>query len=139
VGAFAFGRDGVALDTNVRRLFSRLGFSLAPAPGTGPVFNQATIELGALVCTAREARCGVCPVASWCGSRGSVAAPVRRSDAQVRFEDTDRWARGRVVAALAAGAELPEMAPERLERALAGLARDGLVVLDGGVPRLPAG
>jgi A/G-specific adenine glycosylase len=138
VGAFAFGRDEVALDTNVRRLFSRLGFALAPVPGAGADFNQATMELGALVCTAREARCGACPVASWCGSRGAVAAPVRRSARGLRFEDTDRWARGRVVAALAAGTELPQLAAERLERVLAGLARDGLVVLEDGEPRLPA-
>ncbi len=39
--------------------------------------------------------------------------------------------RGRVVAALAAGDGLPAgVAPERLERALAGLERDGLVVRD---------
>ena len=32
LGAFAFGRDTVALDTNVRRLFRRLGRELAPRP-----------------------------------------------------------------------------------------------------------
>jgi A/G-specific adenine glycosylase len=45
----------------------------------------------------------------------------------VRFEDTDRWARGRVLAALLAG-EAPPVQGERLRRALAGLERDGLVV-----------
>src|SRR4051812_50006803 len=41
VGAFAFGRDTVALDTNVQRVFRRLGRELAPRPGEGPLFNQA--------------------------------------------------------------------------------------------------
>jgi A/G-specific adenine glycosylase len=45
-----------------------------------------------------------------------------------RFEDSDRWARGRVVAALAAGEALPaQIAPDRLARVLAALERDGLV------------
>jgi A/G-specific adenine glycosylase len=57
----------------------------------------------------------------------------------VRFEDTDRYARGRVVAALAAGEALPEwLGAARLERALGGLERDGLVVRErGGAVRLP--
>ena len=55
LGAFAFGRDTVALDTNVRRLFARFGRALEPREGEGPLFNQATIELGALVCRARRA------------------------------------------------------------------------------------
>jgi A/G-specific adenine glycosylase len=133
LAAFAFGRDTVALDTNVRRLFRRLGRELAPRPGEGPLFNQATIELGALVCRARAPRCGACPLAhdcSWDGDPVAERAPV------VRFEDTDRWVRGRVVAALAAGEELPVVEPGRLERALDGLVRDGLVQRDGRVVRL---
>ena len=55
----------------------------------------------------------------------------------VRFEDTDRWARGRIVAALLAG-EGPPVQGERLERALAGLERDGLIVRDpDGSPGFP--
>jgi A/G-specific adenine glycosylase len=95
------------------------------------------IELGATVCTARAPRCEACPVATWCASAGapvSVPAAARRE----RFEDTDRYARGRIVAALLAGEALPPLAPARLERALAGLARDGLVVRDEtGAPALP--
>ena len=97
------------------------------------------MELGATVCTARAARCGACPVAAWCASAG--APPPRRARRRgrgPRFEDTDRYARGRVVAALLAGEPLPVLAPERLERALAGLAADGLVVRDAaGAPALP--
>jgi A/G-specific adenine glycosylase len=56
----------------------------------------------------------------------------------VRFEQTDRFVRGRVVAALVAGEGLPVgIEPARLERALAGLARDGLVVREGAAVRLP--
>jgi A/G-specific adenine glycosylase len=134
VGSFAFGEQVAAVDTNARRVARRLGRgdpeALLP-PGRAGEFNQATMELGATVCTARIARCGECPVAAWCASAGRpvVAAPARVGGGGAeRFEDTNRWVRGRVVAALAAGDPLPgDVAPERLERALAGLERDGLV------------
>jgi A/G-specific adenine glycosylase len=133
LGAFAFGRDTVALDTNVRRVFRRLGRELAPRPGQGPLFNQAAIELGALVCRARAPRCGECPFEAACAWDGDEV--VERAPA-VRFEDTDRWVRGRVVAALAAGEELPAVESERLERALDGLVSDGLIRREGGAVRL---
>jgi A/G-specific adenine glycosylase len=131
VASFAFGERVAAVDTNVRRVAARLGSD--PAALLPPVrhadWNQAAMELGARVCTARAPRCDTCPAAAWCPSRGRVAAPVRAPRAtRQRFEDTDRWARGRVIAALAAGDGLPaQVAPERLARVLAGLERDGLV------------
>ena len=71
-------------------------------------------------------------MAAWCVSAGKVApAPAR--GARERFEDTNRWVRGRVVAALAAGEGLPaDIAPDRLARAVEGLERDGLVRRAGG-------
>jgi A/G-specific adenine glycosylase len=125
VGAFAFGRDEVALDTNARRVFARLGQALVPPAGRADEFNQATMELGATVCTARAPRCGACPLESACDGPHDAPAPAR---ARERFVDTNRWVRGRVVAALAAGEGLPRnIAPERLEPALQGLLRDGLI------------
>jgi A/G-specific adenine glycosylase len=125
VGSFAFGRDEVAVDTNARRVFARFGAPLAPPPGRAAEFNQATMELGATVCTARSPRCGACPLRDGCDGPGPVA-PRRRGSG--RFEDSNRWVRGRVVAALAAGEGMPhDVAPERLERALQGLLRDGLI------------
>jgi A/G-specific adenine glycosylase len=48
-----------------------------------------------------------------------------------RFEQTQRWVRGRIVAALAAGEGVPQdIERARVEVALAGLVRDGLVVAD---------
>ena len=40
-------------------------------------WNQAAMELGARVCTARAPRCEACPAAAWCPSRG-IVAPARR-------------------------------------------------------------
>jgi A/G-specific adenine glycosylase len=125
VGSFAFGRQEVALDTNARRVFARLGAPLAPPPGRAAEFNQATMELGATVCTARAPRCGECPLGTACDGPGPVVAPRRASE---RFEDSNRWVRGRVVAALAAGEGVPrDVAAERLEPALQGLLCDGLI------------
>jgi A/G-specific adenine glycosylase len=139
VGSFAFGRQVVAVDTNARRVFERAG-ALEPPEGAAATFNQATMELGARICTARRPRCGECPLTRGCPSSGAVAAPQRRPGrGRTRFEDTDRFVRGRIVAALAAGEPLPEgIAAERVERAVAALERDGLVARDpaGGL-RLP--
>jgi A/G-specific adenine glycosylase len=151
VGSFAFGVQAAAVDTNVRRVIERLdrrrrraaelvrrAQAIVPA-GRAADWNQALMELGATVCTARAPACDACPAAS-CRSHGqpAIAPTARRRAERVRFEDTDRYVRGRVVAALVAGETLPSgIEPARLERALAGLERDGLVVRDGEAVRLP--
>lgn len=86
VASFAFERSAPAVDTNVARVLRRAfhprmsGSALdrrvwntaermIPRRGkTAWAFNQAIMELGALICTAREARCGVCPVRSACAT-----------------------------------------------------------------------
>jgi len=135
VGAFAFGHDELPVDTNVSRVLARAG---ARPAGHASVLGQALMDLGATICTARAPRCAECPLET-CASRGAVVAPPRRRGGRrERFEDTDRWARGRVVAALAAAEPLPEgLESGRLERVLRGLKRDGLVVEDASGLRLP--
>ncbi len=136
VASFAFDHQVAAVDTNVRRVLERRdgvtrgaaalrarAEGLLPA-GRAATFNQAMMELGATVCRPRAPRCAECPVSAGC--HGPLTPSPRRGRA-VRFEETDRWARGRVVAALLAGDEIP-VHGERRERALAGLARDGLIV-----------
>jgi A/G-specific adenine glycosylase len=136
VGAFAFGRHELPVDTNVARVLERTGWRPADAP---PQLGQAVMELGATVCRARDAACGACPVAFGCASAHLVeVAPRARTRTRERFEDSNRWVRGRVVEALAAGTDLPAgIELERLERAIAGLVCDGLVVRDGDGLRLP--
>jgi A/G-specific adenine glycosylase len=145
VGSFAWDRQVAAVDTNVRRVLARHdGLARTPAAlarraaellpqRRAADFNQAMMELGATVCRPRAPRCEACPLKPGCA--GGAAPSVQRNPA-ARFETTDRWARGRIVAALLAGEPLP-VAGARLERALAGLERDGLVVRDGGKVRLP--
>jgi A/G-specific adenine glycosylase len=81
VACFAYERATATVDTNVarviRRAFCPRSASLRTVWKTAEVivprqgrvawaFNQAIMELGALVCTARVARCGDCPVRSAC-------------------------------------------------------------------------
>jgi A/G-specific adenine glycosylase len=85
VASFAYERVTPAVDTNVARVLRRAfhaGRSAVPVgrlwetasqiiPRRGKstwVFNQAIMELGALLCTARVARCGECPVRPACAT-----------------------------------------------------------------------
>jgi A/G-specific adenine glycosylase len=141
VSSFAFGAQRAAVDTNVRRVIERHdGERRGPAglarraaelmpDGEAAAFNQAMMELGATVCRPRRPACGGCPVRSGCASPGREhGVPPRRP--APRFEDTDRWARGRVLAAHVGAAPQPDLDAERRERAERGLVRDGLLVRD---------
>ena len=82
--SIAFGKRFPILDGNVARVLSRL-FCVRGDPREGPTreklwslstsvlprrgvsdFNQALMELGALVCTRKKPKCLVCPLASLC-------------------------------------------------------------------------
>jgi A/G-specific adenine glycosylase len=77
VRAFAFGESVLPEDTNVRRVQERTGHRF------GAECGQALMDLGATVCLARVPRCGICPLAAACPSRGRRYEPLRR---QSRFE-----------------------------------------------------
>ena len=122
----------LAVDVNVRRVLARSGLAVGEPT---PQLNQALMELRRdAVCTARAPRCSACPLAEGCDGP-EEAAPGGPSPP--RFEDTARYVRGRVVAALVAAEALPEVGPERLARALDGLERDGLIERSEGRIRLP--
>jgi A/G-specific adenine glycosylase len=127
VANFALGRDVLPVDTNVRRVQERTGHEFSPRAG------QALMDLGATVCLARIPRCGVCPLAGRCPSRGRRYEPLRK---QSRFEGSFRQRRAQtlrlVVAAERPLAELDSAAVESL-------ARDGLVRIDADVVSLPSG
>jgi A/G-specific adenine glycosylase len=155
IASFAFGQRHVVLDTNVRRVLARtctaqafptttirsgereLARSLLPEdPADAARWAVASMELGALVCTAAAPRCDVCPVATSCAwrlaGRPAYDGPPRRGQA---WAGTDRQCRGRLMAVLrqapgpvfrpALEAAWP-VAVQR-ERCLDGLVADGLV------------
>ena len=126
VAAFALGEPVVPEDTNVRRVQERTGHRFGPACG------QALMDLGATVCLARIPRCGVCPLAEECPSRGRRYEPLRK---QGRFEGSFRQRRARVLRAVASA---PHAAGELDADAVRSLERDGLVAVVDGSVRLPA-
>jgi A/G-specific adenine glycosylase len=84
IAAIAFNLPTIALDGNLRRVISRLfdydqdvrspegeeylvecALALMPS-GTSSTFNQALMDLGAMICTPRGPDCETCPVASFC-------------------------------------------------------------------------
>jgi A/G-specific adenine glycosylase len=126
VAAFAFGHDLLPLDTNVRRVQERTEHSFDSRCG------QALMDLGARVCLARVPRCGACPLETRCPSRGRRYEPLRK---QPRFEGSFRQRRA---ATLRAVADEPRELADLDEKAVAALARDGLVELVAGRVSLPA-
>lgn len=92
VACFAYERPAATVDTNVARVLGRvfgvhgmkrliaLHHALQPRRGsTAWTFNQAIMELGALVCTARTPRCGECPVRAGCLWIASSGGSPRRT------------------------------------------------------------
>jgi A/G-specific adenine glycosylase len=88
IRSFAFGERAAILDTNVARVLFRV-FMGKGDPASHSMkqhlwrvsealvphrhvfdFNQALMDLGATVCTARKPRCLVCPLARMCRSSG---------------------------------------------------------------------
>ena len=87
VAAIAFGRRAVVVDANVERVVSRLFAITQPLPASRPAiraaagtitpdaragdFAQAMMDLGSSVCTAREPKCLLCPLAKACKARAT--------------------------------------------------------------------
>ncbi len=104
IASIAYGHDALALDGNLRRVLARFfgldtpvdtpagqrelesrAHGLWPAGRAGD-FNQALMDLGALICTPRAPKCSACPLRPWC-----------RAYAQGRAEDFPRKrGRGRI-------------------------------------------
>jgi len=90
VASIAYGIQTPAVDGNVRRVFARLLDQTDPTlpwlqsvvggvvdPSNPGAFNQAIMELGALICTPRSPSCSRCPVAALCRARAAGTVPLR--------------------------------------------------------------
>lgn len=189
IACFAFEQDVAFMDTNIRRVVRRLFVgpeegepasearlletAQAAVPANrGWTWNQALMELGALVCTAAAPACWRCPVQAHCMAFAAwraadehvfdraAAAPVPRGLRRVAerreapYAGSRRFYRGRIVEALRQLPHGEALALDELGRRVKeefggedrpwlralveGLARDGLVVLEGEAARLPA-
>jgi A/G-specific adenine glycosylase len=134
IACFAFEQDVAFMDTNIRRVVQRLFAGpeeSAPAgearllaiardavpPGQGWAWNQAIMELGALLCTAAAPACWRCPVQAHCRAYAarraadeqlfsSESTPVSQRLRRVAerretaYAGSNRFYRGRAIEAL---------------------------------------
>ncbi|NKE10353.1 MULTISPECIES: Fe-S cluster assembly protein HesB [Kocuria] len=128
VAVFAFGDRQTVIDTNIRRVHARVisgvalrGKSLTAAEtrlaerlmpkdrALSVRWNQAVMELGALICTARSPKCAECPVAADCAWLAAGSPPPEMAPRGQAWHGTDRQVRGAVMAVLrAADVAVPE-------------------------------
>ncbi len=161
VACFAHGCTVPVVDVNIRRVLSRVlmvqnrerdmmaesdawmhAVRLLPRRN-GSLWNQALMEFGAVVCTARRPQCDACPLARSCPSHGRLEPAERAGAAGPRIVPR-RIHRGRVVEMLRrmpGHAATPEdiarhlhpdaagMREDRLLDILTSLERDGMVRL----------
>jgi A/G-specific adenine glycosylase len=125
VASLAFGRPVLPVDVNVRRVLERSGLEFDHECG------PALMGLGAQICIARVPRCDACPLAEECPSRGKRFEPTRK---QPPYEGSFRQRRARTLRLVSARAR-PRA--ELDGKAIAALARDGLVEVSRGLVRLP--
>jgi A/G-specific adenine glycosylase len=122
--------------------------ALALVPNENPARHSiAVMELGALVCTARNPRCPACPLVASCAWHRAGCPSGSAARRPQTYAGTDRQVRGRLLAVLRetrGEVDQPSLdavwddAVQR-DRALAGLIDDGLVQVSGeGRYRLPA-
>ena len=167
LACFALGQEVAVIDTNVRRVLGRVFYGPEGAPekelagiaqqalpvGDAWSWNQALMDLGATVCSARHPTCLLCPVRSECKAAGAFLAPnsaIAETRAPYKtkpekFEGSSRYFRGRVVAHLRGLSEGESCSIQALGSVvktdyasddeawlltlLQGLQRDGLVVI----------
>ena len=149
--AFAFEGKSLVLDINIRRLFSRL-YRGEESPTSAPtkaerleyatyipdknahIWAAATMELGALICTAKKPLCGRCPVAEKCQWRSLDYPSSERVKRRQSWHGTDRQCRGTIVQALRDNQRLSKRelnllwdVPSQVEKAILTLLDDGLI------------
>ena len=155
--AIAFGRPVAALDTNIRRVLDRCvgtmpanpaamqlaADSLVPADRPA-AWTHALMDVGATICRKRHPSCDRCPLRPHCafarGERDESPLAVPRAKRKPRFETTTRWLRGRILDQLRDADDgswielagpIGTHAGEAVQAAVAALARERLVELDG--------
>ena len=183
IAAFAFDADVVAIDTNVRRIVHRTQFGIEWPPRAAPAalddvatalvpagdafaFNSALMDLGSSLCTARAPKCLLCPLQPVCSAApidaaslaalASAHAAPRSPQERLKFEETDRFVRGRVIdrlralppaeavsmldlhAALVPALSANHRAFDAFAAVVARLERDGIVEADDAGVRLKA-
>lgn len=121
------GKEASASQVPTEKEWFQLADSVIPTGQADP-WNQLIMDLGALVCTAKAPKCERCPIQDYCQAQQLALAlgfttyreylaslpTVPRAKKGIRFEETDRYFRGRILDLLRES-PLPE---EKLEQRL---------------------
>lgn len=120
IAAACFDVAAPILDANARRVFARIGACAQPAASAAEkkelwslawklvpakdadVFNQALMDLGTAICTAKKPDCKRCPIARWCqafaqGNPESFPRKKAKSVRPVRSQRFVLWQKGKAV------------------------------------------
>jgi A/G-specific adenine glycosylase len=113
IASFAYQESALVMDINIRRFFARAIDGIetptsAPSqierrlrveliPTDGALWAAATMELGALICTARTPLCDQCPVKKSCTWRAAGYPKSEIVTKSQTWTGTDRQCRGLIV------------------------------------------
>jgi A/G-specific adenine glycosylase len=112
IACFAFEQQSAVVDTNVRRILSRLFPRQAQTMNEWELaewmlpkrnaydWNQALMELGALECTLSKPSCATCPLNQLCQSAFKLKINSKKPRGKKNPVIPDRIYRGRIVATL---------------------------------------
>ena len=170
--SFAFGGDEPMIDTNIRRIIVRIFFlqrksshnigsisrsydttnldyvlykftkQIIPK-GRGRDWNWAMMDVGALVCTAKHHDDAACPFQKLHGA----VEDFQYKKPQKKFKGSDRYYRGKIIAALACAPQglassrmrdIVKVSEQKFDAVVDGLHREGLVVRQRGKMQLPS-
>lgn len=154
VRAFAFRAKGAApVDTNIERVLKRIfGAHKKDRAGIQALaretvaedswsYNHAVMDFGASICTARSPKCEICPMKDFCASYPCAGDDMKKNK-QSKFEDSDRFYRGKIISALRQhsvlrrkylGEEVGLPNDEvRLNKIVESLIKDGFVIMKRG-------
>jgi len=112
VASFAYNQNVATVDTNIRRIVSRVFFGvgevssksieqiandIVPA-GKSADWHGALMDFGSAVCTSRNPKCETCPLQTVCRAYPAVLTQERpQKKKSIRFEHTDRYWRGAIM------------------------------------------
>ncbi len=155
VASFSRNYPAVVVDTNVRRVFSRLFCGVENADlkkvtnlakeflpqHNSREWNNAVMEFGALICN-KTPQCTSCPFAKHCPALLKGFPQGIKKKTQTTFEGSRRQARGKILSLLREKSQtvtqLKKSIPRKdVQELLSGLEHDGLIVVENKLVRLP--
>ena len=154
IASFAYNESALVMDINIRRLFARVIDGIesptsSPSqlerklrseliPAQGALWAAATMELGALICSARSPLCDQCPVSDICAWRANGYPKSEFEKRTQAWAGTDRQCRGMIIGHLRENKSATKSALIKLwhdkdqsEKALKSLIADHLIEATG--------